>query len=152
MKTEILGKFKKGKFIVHDFFKDEVRLLEGKDVKLIDITQGESVSDELRGYYFAAVIPFIKSLNEGQWDHLSPDQIHEILKKDFNFFEAWNPLTNRVERYGQSVAARDRDYKQMLEYLKRIETWLEENYGQSLPDSESYRKFKDIHIGGKLTK
>jgi len=59
----------------------------------------------MRGYMFGAVIPFLKRIVP-DWQSLTNDQVHEILKKNFNYFEAFNPVTKRVERYGQSIMSK----------------------------------------------
>ena len=100
------------------------------------------VSDEMRGYYYGAVLPFLRTLVP-EWEKLSDDNLHEICKKNFNFFEAWNPITKRKERYGQSIMALDRQNQKAMEYLMRIADWVMENYAMSMPDPEDYKRFRD---------
>lgn len=100
------------------------------------------VSQEMRGYYFGPYMSWLRTLVP-EWKELKGDELHEVLKKAFNYFEAWNPLTKRNERFGQSVMADDRRNKLAMEYLMRISDWAMENYGQSPPDPETYKKWRD---------
>jgi hypothetical protein len=100
------------------------------------------VSDEMRGYYYGALIPFMRSLIP-QWQELDEDQIHEALKKNFNYFECFNPVTNRVERYGQSAMAAGQSNQRAMEYIMRISDWVRENYDQTTPDPEEYKRWRD---------
>jgi len=101
-----------------------------------------AVSDKMRGYMFGAVIPFLMRLVP-DWAKLSNEQVYEILKKNFNYLEAFNPVTKRVERYGQSVMARTSGREAGMEFIQEIEGWVLENYGQHLPDPEKYKAWRD---------
>ena len=101
-----------------------------------------TVSDEMRGYMFGAVIPFLMRLVP-DWAKLSNVYVYEILKKNFNYFEAFNPVTKRVERYGQSVMARTSGSEAGMEFIQEIEGWVLENYGQHLPDPEKFKAWRD---------
>lgn len=111
---------------------------EGAKIKIQPVSG--KVSEHARGYYFGAVIPLLQSLETG-WKDLTAEEVHEILKKNFNGFVAFNPLTKREERYGQSIAIEDS--KKFQDYLLRIADWLMENYSQTLPDPEEYKRFAD---------
>lgn len=100
------------------------------------------VSDNMRGYYYGAVLPFMRQLIP-QWQDLADEELHEILKKAFNFFEAFNPVTKRKERYGMSVMAGDKQNRKAMDYLERIGNWVEENYDQRLPNPEEWKEFRD---------
>lgn len=101
------------------------------------------VSDEMRGYMFGAVIPFLRQISPDTWTGMTDEQIYEILKKNFNYFEAYNPLTKRTERFGQSVMNTSCKNKKAMEFIQRIGDWVEENYNQTLPDPEEYKRFRD---------
>lgn len=103
------------------------------------------VSAEMRGYYFGALIPFLKTLIT-EWISLTNDQIHEILKKQFNFFEGYNAVSKRKERFGQSIMSTDSQNRKAMEYIMRIGDWVSENYQQSLPDPEQFKKWRDSGI------
>lgn len=101
------------------------------------------VSDEMRGYYYGAVQPMLKVLVP-EWAELTSDELHEVLKKEFNFFEAWNSVTKRVERFGRSVMAEDRLNRKAIEFVSRIADWVETNYDQTLPNPEEWKRFRDM--------
>jgi hypothetical protein len=96
----------------------------------------------MRGYYFGALLPFLRTLVP-QWEDVSNDELHEILKKAFNFFEAYNPVSKRKERFGYSVMAGGKENKKAMEYIMRISDWVETNYQQTLPNSEDFKKWRD---------
>jgi hypothetical protein len=137
----LLTKIKDGKIsldnvLVRQFIRDN----EGQDIELRKIRK--TVSDELRGYYFGAILPFLKQI-EGQWKTISEDQLHEIMKKEFNYFEAWSVKNKRKERYGQPVANGKADSGKMMEFIIRIGDWVRENYGVELPNPEDYKEIRD---------
>jgi hypothetical protein len=99
------------------------------------------VSDEMRGYMFGAVIPFLKRIVPA-WEPLSEEQVYEICKKNFNYFEAWNPVTKRTERYGQSTLSRSTTKEEAQQFIQEIAGWVAENYAMQLPDPEKYLRWK----------
>lgn len=101
------------------------------------------VSDQMRGYVFGALIPFLRQIDATAWENLNDDQIYEVLKKNFNYFEALNPLTKRKERYGQSVLNKSCKNLKAMEFLMRIGEWVMINYQQTLPDPEDYKRWRD---------
>lgn len=122
-------------FRYRDFLKEN----EGMLVEIKP--RSNPVSDEMRGYMFGAVIPFLRQIDPTAWTELSDDQVYEVLKKNFNYFEAFNPLTKRVERYGQSALNKSCKNKKAMEFTMRIADWVMENYGQNLPDPEDYKRW-----------
>lgn len=114
---------------------------EGKKLKIQKFEN--PVSDEMRGYMFGAVIPFLRTIDHGAWENLTDDQVYEVLKKNFNYFEAYNPLTKRKERYGQSVMNTSCKNVKAMEFIERIGEWVLENYGQTMPDPEEWKRFRD---------
>ena len=120
------------------------KYLRDNDGKKITINNySNPVSDEMRGYMFGALIPFLRQIDAQTWGGLDSEQIHEVLKKNFNYFEAYNPLTKRLERYGQSVMNVSMKNLKAIEFIERIANWVMENYGQTLPDPEDYKRFRD---------
>ncbi len=146
MKVLFAPRIKKGGF---DFgsdynaarFREYMRLNEGKQVKIE--AYANPVSDEMRGYMFGAVLPFLRQISPDAWAGMNDDQIYEVLKKNFNYFEAYNPLTKRKERFGQSVMNTSCKNVKAMEFIERIGDWVMENYGQSLPDPEEYKQWRD---------
>ncbi len=119
--------------------------LKENDGKVFRIQKASNpVSEEMRGYMFGAVIPFLRQIDTGAWRELSDEQVYEVLKKNFNYFEAYNPLTKRTERYGQSVMNKSCSNVKASEFIMRLADWVLENYGQTLPDSEEYKNGRDM--------
>lgn len=100
------------------------------------------VSAEMRGYYFGAFLPFLRKLIP-EWKDATNDELHEILKTEFNSFEAYNPFSKQKEKFGQSIMSNDRQNKKAMEFIMRIADWVSTNYQQTMPDPELYKKFRD---------
>lgn len=90
------------------------------------------VNDDQRGWYYAGIIPFLQKLVP-QWEHLSVEQVHEVLKTEFNGFTITDKNGNK-RKYGQSVANNTVNNKAFDQYIKRIEEWVRSNYGIELPE------------------
>lgn len=123
--------------IYHDFLSRN----EGKKVR-IELAKNP-VSDELRGYYFAAVISTVKSVIE-DWRGIPDEDVHEILKKMFNYFESVNPLTKRVERYGRSAMSSESTAARAMDFIEKIRIWLMDEYKIELPSPEEYKHIRDM--------
>ena len=128
-----LSEYNKARF--NDYLK------ENDNQKLQIKPVSPKVSDEARGYYWGAIIPFLKTINQS-WKNLSNDQIHEILKCEFNGFEV-DYGNGVIKKYGQSIVNGDVDNKKFQNYILRIADWVMENYNQEMPDPEEYKKFRD---------
>lgn len=100
------------------------------------------VSDEMRGWYWAAVLPTVKALVP-QWAKLTNEEVHDILKKNFNYIEAWNPLTKRNERFGQSVMSGESNTALAMDYINKLRQWTLENYKTDLPDPAKFISWRD---------
>ena len=99
------------------------------------------VTDTMRGYCFGALIPFLKQVSPKSWASLTDDQVYEMLKKNFNYFEAFDPIKGRIERYGQSVMSKNVANQKAKEFISRIDDWVTEEYQQTIPDAEEYKRF-----------
>ncbi len=122
-------------------FKDFLKKNPGT---LIEIKpKANPVSDQMRGYVFGALIPFLRQIDERAWQGMDDEQIYEALKKNFNYFEAINPITKRKERFGQSVLNRSCKNVKAMEFTMRIGEWVMTNYQQTLPDPEEYKRWRD---------
>jgi hypothetical protein len=67
-----------------DLFKEYVRKLEGKLIKL-KITEVNKRSLRQNSYYWAVIIPCWRELIKNEWGEiLSNEQTHEFLKSNFN--------------------------------------------------------------------
>lgn len=101
------------------------------------------VSSELRSFYFAAVIPAVRSTCD-KWTDLDSTAMHEIIKKMFFYFEAWNPRTERMERFGKSVMSDDawNSTSKAMKFLQTIENYLV-GCGVEMPDSKEWIAIRD---------
>lgn len=120
-----------------NLFKDWLKEIAGKEVR-IELAKNP-VSDEMRGYYFGAVLPEVRKTCD-KWKDLDSDELHEIMKKQFNFFEAWNSKTNRMERFGRSAMSEKSTTQEAMNFLQDIAGYLAE-CGRAMPDPEVYKRF-----------
>lgn len=117
--------------------------LTKNDKKKVEIRIAKNpVSDDMRSWYWAAVLPTVKSLVP-QWEKLTNDDVHEILKKNFNYIEAWNPLTERNERYGKGVMSGESNTMMAMSYIEKLRQWCLENYETDLPDPTKFISWRD---------
>ena len=123
-------------------FKQNLKENEGQQYVIEKVKS--PVSDALRSYYFGAVIPVIRTTCD-EWENLSSIQIHEIIKKMLFYFETYNPLTKRIERFGRSVMASDdwNSTAKAMEFLEIIRQYLAD-CGLEMPDSEEYKHARDL--------
>lgn len=134
-----------GKPIMTDYvranFNDWAKQNEGKQIEIK--AKGKKVSENLRGFYFAAYIPLIRSTCD-EWKHLNGDDLHEVIKKCFFYFETYNPITKRTERFGRSVMSDSdwNDTEKAGEFLNVLNEYLV-NCGVSPPDSEEFKHWRD---------
>lgn len=120
-------------------FKQWLKDNEGKQLR-IETTQ--KVSSNLRGYYYAAVLPTVKSAIP-QWEYLTDEEIHNILKKQFCYFDAYNAITKRTERFSRTVMSDESNTKRAMEFIELIGTWLGEEYHIELPNPEEFKVTRD---------
>ena len=122
-------------------FYQDLKDNEGKQYRIEKVKN--PVSEDLRAYYFGAVIPVIRTTCE-KWEGLSSIEIHEIIKKMLFYFETYNPLTKRIERFGRSVMASDdwNNTAKAMQFLEIIRDYLV-NCGLEMPDSEEYKRARD---------
>jgi len=125
----------------HHLFKQNLKENEGQQYVIEKVKS--PVSDALRSYYFGAVIPVIRTTCE-EWAELSSEEIHEIIKKMLFYFETYNPMTKRVERFGRSVMKKDdwNNTRKAMEFLEIVRGYLAD-CGLEMPDSEEYKRYKD---------
>lgn len=122
-------------------FQEDLKKNEGKQYRIEKVKK--PVSDELRSFYFGAVIPVIKSTCD-DWKKLTGDEIHEVIKKMLFYFETFNPQTQRTERFGRSVMKRDdwNNTNKAMEFLEIIRQYLAD-CGLEMPDSEDFKRYRD---------
>lgn len=110
---------------------------DGKELR-IELSKNP-VSDNMRAYYFGALIPTVKSVVP-EWRENTNDEVHEALRKMFNYVEMFNPITKRNERFGMSIMGDSSNTRRGMEVIEKIGVWLGEEYSQELPDPEEYKK------------
>lgn len=113
---------------------------EGKKFKIEKLRN--PVSDELRGYYYAAVLPMVKSTIP-EWSGLSDEDVHEILKKQFTSFKYFNVFTKRTELVGRSAISNASNSKRAMDFIEKIREWLATDYYVELPSPEDYKNERD---------
>jgi hypothetical protein len=123
------------KALFNEWLKDN----EGQKVEIKRVSS--KVSDNRRGWYFGAVLPFCKQLVPA-WQSLSDEQLHEVLKTEFNGFTIKDKYGND-RKYPLPVANRDVDTEQFDNYILRISEWVRENYAQELPDPQQFKDLMD---------
>ena len=131
-KPEFMSDYNKARF--NDWCKEN----EGQKIQIKRVSS--KVSDNRRGWYFGAIIPFMKTLVPA-WNELDDDQLHEVLKTEFNGFIVETKVGKR--KYPLPVANRDVDSEQFDNYILRISEWCRNNYEQELPDPEMYKEVRD---------
>lgn len=122
-------------------FKEWCKEHEGTTVRIEPAKK--PVSSEMRAYYFAAVLPVVRSTCD-EWKDLNQIQMHEVIKKMFFYFEAWNPKTARTERFGRSVMS-DTEWNNTYkagQFLEVLAGYLSQ-CGLEMPSSEEYKAIRD---------
>ncbi len=143
-----LAKIEGGKPIFSEYvgpdFREWAKVNEGHQIRIEQVKK--PVSENLRGYYFGGVIPVIRSTCE-KWEKLSAHQVHERVKKMLFYEEDWNPMTQRIERFGKSVMSDDEwnNTTKAMEFLEVITDYLA-GCGLQMPDNESFKNLRDIEI------
>lgn len=102
------------------------------------------VSSALRAWYWAAVVPHFNSL-EG-WQNLSPEEVHEILKLEFNSASVLNPVSKKVENIPQTIMSDESNTTKAMEFIERLRQYSLENYSKDLPLAEEYKKLADAAL------
>lgn len=143
MKDKFIAIIKDGKpHFISDYnrarFNDWCKENEGHKIQIKRVSS--KVSDNRRGWYFGAVLPFVKQLVP-VWQTLTDAQLHEVLKTEFNGFIVETKQGKR--KYPMPVANRDVDTEQFDNYILRIAEWVRSNYELELPNPEEYKTERD---------
>ena len=122
-------------------FNEWKKVNEGKEIQIKPCKK--PVSEDLREFYFAAVIPVVRSTCQ-EWLKLNGDELHQVLKKMFNFFETYNPVTKRTERFGKPTMSNNEwtNTSSAMEYLMKIQEYLTD-CGLEMPNPEDYKEIRD---------
>ena len=122
-------------------FREWLKENDGKEFRIEPVRK--PVSANLRSYYFSAVIPVVRSTCD-EWKDLTGEELHQVIKKLLFYFETFNPMAGRIERFGRSVMA-DSEWNnttKAMEFLMVIQ-WYLTDCGREMPDSEEYKKWRD---------
>jgi hypothetical protein len=142
MKETFIAIVKDGKLVFTDYnrarFNEWLKDNDGHKVQIKRVSS--KVSDNRRGWYFAGVLPFMKQLVPA-WQELTDEQLHEVLKTEFNGFIVETKHGKR--KYPLPVANRDVDTEQFDNYILRIADWVLTNYNLMLPSPEDYKDLRD---------
>ncbi len=113
----------------------------GQQIRIEEVLK--PVSEDMRGYYFAAVIPVIRSTCDA-WKDLNGEQMHDVMKKMLFYFEAYNPKTGRTERFGRSVMSDSNwnNTRKATAFLEQIEAYLT-SCGLEMPSAEEFKHYRD---------
>lgn len=95
----------------------------------------KTVSNDQRGWYWAGIIPFLQTLVP-QWKGLTTNQVHEVLKTEFNGFTIEDKFGNK-RKYGQSISSNQVGNKKFDQYLLRIAEWVRNNYALEIPEPDA---------------
>ncbi len=124
-------------------FRDYLKENEGEEFR---ITKNKaSLSEKMRAYYWAVVIPTVRD-TVPEWFALSSSHTHEALKKMFNGFDVYNPATKRPERFGGSIMNDDCKTEEGMEYIEKIAEFLMTQYQVGLPSPEEHKYNRDTNI------
>jgi hypothetical protein len=130
---------------VRNMFVDFLASHDGDDLEITHRKKRRSVTDNLRGYYFGAIVPFIKGLDEN-FEKMTPEQVHDVLKYEFNGFSLYNPISKKEIKIAQGAMNETCNTQDAFVYIEKIRRWVAENYGQELPDPIKYKELRDHHF------
>lgn len=116
--------------------------LRDHENKKLEIRLAKSpVSHEMRNFYWGAMMPFMRTLDE-QWAKLSHDEINEIIKKETGI-SIYNPISKKDEKIAKSVTSDSSNTLRAMEAIDWIRVYAMENYARDIPNSEEYLRYID---------
>ena len=120
-----------------------IDFLKRNDGKKVRITlEKNKVSEELRGWYFASIIPTVRSVVP-EWKNLTDDEMHNVLKKNFEYFEIFNVINKRVERFARTVMSNESTTERAMAFIDKIREYFRDNYKMELPSPIEFKKRRD---------
>lgn len=126
-------------------FVDYLAEHEGEKVEVVARKIRKTVSQDLRGFYWGAWLPFIKGLDDNL-KRYTVDELHEILKLEFNGRRLWNPVRKELSTIPQKVMQESVSTQEAFLYMEKIRRWVAENYGEEMPDAEEFNRRRDMHF------
>lgn len=136
---------------VRAMFIDHLREHEGEYLEITPRKKKSTVSDELRGFYWGAWLPFIKNLDD-QFKKYTVEELHEFLKDEFNGIDVYNPISKKETRIVKSIMQNTIETSQAFIYMEKIRRWVAENYGEEMPDAQEFNTFRDMHFEDEIEK
>ena len=120
-----------------------IEFLKRNDGKKVRITlEKNKVSEELRGWYFASIIPTVRSAVP-EWKNLTDDEMHNVLKKNFEYFDIFNVVTKRIERFARTVMSNESTTERAMAFIDKIREYFRDNYKMELPSPIEFKKRRD---------
>lgn len=87
------------------YFSQMLSQFEGKDVELIVQAKKRRRSQQQSRYYWGVIVTtFQQLIHDATGEYLSKDDVHEFLKRKFNYVEIVNSDGGIVEHIGKSTA------------------------------------------------
>jgi hypothetical protein len=132
-------------------FMDYLREHEGDTLEIKPRKIRRTVSRELRGFYWASWLPFIKNLDD-HFKKYTIDELHEFLRYEFNGTDMYNPVTKKETRIAKSIMSNQVKTDEAFMYMEKIRRWVAENYGEEMPDAEDFKRRRDMHFADTIEK
>jgi hypothetical protein len=136
---------------VRNMFIDHLRENDGDYLEITPRKKKATVSDDLRGFYWGAWLPFIKNLDD-HFKTYSIDDLHDFLKYEFNGTDVYNPINKKESRIVKSIMQNKVSTQQAFMYMEKIRRWVAENYGEEMPNAQEYNLARDMHFEDKIEK
>lgn len=99
---------------------------------LIEIAKHNKRSDQQNKYYWAIVVPMVQEGMKDLGNEFTKEEVHDFLKKEFNFSEVVNPETGEVKEVPRSTTILNKEA--FSEYLEKIQRWSAEWLHVVIPD------------------
>ena len=136
---------------VRNMFIDHLAENDGDYLEIKPRKKKTTVSDDLRGFYWGAWLPFIKNLDD-HFKTYSIDDLHDFLKYEFNGTDVYNPINKKESRIVKSIMQNNVSTQHAFIYMEKIRRWVAENYGEEMPDADQFNRQRDMHFEDKIEK
>lgn len=133
--------FKDGRLEIQDRQGFVSYMTDSKKKKLAIELADTPPSNNLRGFYFSAVIPQLRQTCD-LWQNIEGEVLHEMIKKMFHYEDVFNPITNRVERVGKPTMSCFASSKKAMEFLELVRQYLAD-CGIEMANPESFKQERD---------
>ena len=120
-------------------FKDWCKENTGAKIKIKPVSH--TVSEKRRAWYWGAIIPFMKELHS-VWDNYTDEQVHELIKLEFNGYDLIG-IDGSKRRVGLGVVNSRSEVENFDNFILRLDNYVNENFGMSLPDPELFKRERD---------